>query len=604
MKKKQDKTEKKFSMLVVVWKAFKITWSFSKKPMFGLFFVAAISSFLPLTQTKLLGDLVNKFGTSIEGGSFPVLLISLYASVWALVRILGSLRDHLDQIWAISVSNGLELMRMKQGARLDLAKHDDPDFQDLVQRAGHRGIWPVINVVDRGLRQFSDLIVLIIASIAAIANNWVAFLVIVITLIPTLIVQIKQGKSIYSIWMINSPTQRAFAHLRGHLSHRFSLQQNKTLQATGNLLKRANNILNKFKKDQFKYHKSRLVQNALASLLAGIGFGIALVLIINDVIAGKILLGDMVFLVGALGYFVSSLNSIFSSISNQYEEALIAADIFAILEEIPVIIKPEKEVRLKLEDAPEIEFRDVWFQYPNTKKWVLKDINLVIKPGEKVALVGENGAGKTTLIKLLSRVYDPTKGQILINGIDLTHIDPEKWLRYLAILFQQFSPFSFTAEESIAMGRAEEAVNSLKVQQAARLASAHDFIGAWDNGYKQQLGREFHGGIDPSRGQEQKIAIARTIYRDGMVVIFDEPTSSVDALSEARIFRDIEKVIGGKTLFLISHRFNTVRSVDRILVLDNCKIIEDGSHEELLMKKGLYAQMFNEQAKSYMEVSK
>ncbi len=142
----------------------------------------------------------------------------------------------------------------------------------------------------------------------------------------------------------------------------------------------------------------------------------------------------------------------------------------------------------------------------------------MIKPGEKVALVGENGAGKTTLIKLLSRIYDPTKGQILINSVDLCSVDPEKWLRYIAILFQQFSPFSFTAEESIAMGRAEEAVDSKRVRRAAELASAHKFIAEWDNGYRQQLGREFKGGIDPSRGQEQKIAIARTIYRDGMII--------------------------------------------------------------------------------------
>ena len=585
---------------IVIWKSIKITWGFSKGPMVGLAIVGILTSFLPLIQTRLLGDLVNRFTEVIEAGSFPIILIIAYSSIWALARISNSLQQHFDQIWSITVSNGLEMEIMKTKSSLDIAKHDDPDFQDLVQRASNRGIWPIINTVDATFSQVSNTTVLIVAAIAAASMNWLVFVITVVALIPSLLFQLKHSKSIYCIWMTNSPFQRVFSHLKHHLTSRFALQQNKTIQATGNLLSRAEKILNKFKMEQFKVINNRLFQIIIASIIAGVGFTFALILLIKDVMAGKILLGDMVFLIGALGYFIGSLNMIFSSLSNQYEHSLVAKDIFEIFEQEPIIRCPEHPKKLELSQAPVIEFRNVSFRYPDTEEWILKDINLVVESGEKLAIVGENGAGKTTLIKLLARIYDPTKGDIFVNGVNLRSVDPDNWMKYLAILFQRFTSFDFTTEESIAMGRADRAVNSRKVRQAASLASAHDFIAGWKGGYKQQLGREFKGGIDPSRGQEQKLAIARTIYRGGWVIVFDEPTASVDALSEARIFREIDDVTSNRTLFLISHRFNTVRSVDRIIVIDKGTIVEDGSHEQLILQKGLYACMFNEQAESYM----
>lgn len=592
---------KKINLLKVIVRSFREIWVFSRWSTVSLAVIGALSSFLPLYQTRLLGDFVNQFADSLEKGSLPTTLIIAYAVVWASVRILLSIQDYFEQIFYIKVSNGLEMREMQVKSSLDIATHEDPEFQNLNQRAFNNGIWSILNTVQNAFLQMSNVVLLIAAAISAISLNWLVFVIVIVSLIPDLLVQMKKSKKTYSIWMTNSPMQRMFDHLNRHLTERFNLQQNKTLQATGNIVDRAKTLLDKFALDQMQLIKNQLWLTFVANIIAAAGFAGALYLIMRDVMSGNILLGDMVFLIGALGYFIASLNAIFSGFSRQYEQGLLAGDIFKVFDYSKQIIAPENPKKLDLEAVPKIEFRNVWFKYPDTETWILKNVNLVIKPGEKIALVGENGAGKTTLVRLLSRIYDPTRGQVLVNGIDLRDVDPEDWLKYMSILFQQYAQFDFPVKESIAMGRSDEIIDEKKVRQSAKYASAEGFIERWEKNYSQQLGREFEGGVDPSQGQQQKLAIARAIYRDALVLVFDEPTAAVDALSEARMFEQLEEITANKTLFLISHRFNTVRTVDRILVLENCVVAEDGSHDELLKKDGLYAKMFMEQAKSYQD---
>ena len=265
----------------------------------------------------------------------------------------------------------------------------------------------------------------------------------------------------------------------------------------------------------------------------------------------------------------------------------------------PFIKRVAHPVRLHLSNPPTIEFRDVWFKYEGREDWILKNINLTITAGQKIALVGENGAGKSTLIKLLARIYDPSKGQILINGISLTELDTDEWSSYLAVLLQDYMNYDFTLAESIGMGRPEKDIDRNKVSRAIGLTGANEFIDSWDKGIDQQLGKEFEGGIEPSKGQNQKIALSRAIYRDGFVVILDEPTAAIDALAETYIFDQMEKAADGKTLVVVTHRFNTTQSLDSIIVLEKGTIVETGSHAELVKEKGYYYRMFETQAKAF-----
>jgi ATP-binding cassette subfamily B protein len=248
---------------------------------------------------------------------------------------------------------------------------------------------------------------------------------------------------------------------------------------------------------------------------------------------------------------------------------------------------------------PLIEFKNVSFRYPKTERDILKDFNLTIQSGEKVALVGENGAGKTTLIKLLLRFYDATEGEILINGVNLKDVNLEEWHKYIGALFQDFIKYQFTFKENIYFGDLTKKQEEELLKEAIVRSGADKYLDTLPDKYDQIVGKMFEGGMDLSGGQWQKLALARAFYRNAPILVLDEPTSAIDAKAEYEIFQKVQSLQKDKTVVIISHRFSTVRNADRILVLDEGKILEEGSHEKLMKKKGLYAELFNIQAQGY-----
>ena len=287
------------------------------------------------------------------------------------------------------------------------------------------------------------------------------------------------------------------------------------------------------------------------------------------------------------------------NLGQQYQDSLFVTDIFKLLDIQPALVKPVSGFVLPRDTTPEIVFENVSFAYPGTDTVVLKNFSLRVEPGEKIALIGANGAGKTTIVKLLCRFYDPTEGRILIGGRDIREIDIESWYAILGALFQDYAHYPFIVKDAIALGRTESPLAMDQVRGAAHSSEADIFINEWKDKYEQMLGKDFTGGIEPSIGQWQKLAISRAFYRNAQVLILDEPTASIDAESEAKIFDRLEKETQGKTVILISHRFSTVRHATKIAVLENGRLKELGRHEELLKKKGLYARLFNLQAEGY-----
>jgi ATP-binding cassette subfamily B protein len=246
-----------------------------------------------------------------------------------------------------------------------------------------------------------------------------------------------------------------------------------------------------------------------------------------------------------------------------------------------------------------IEFRGVGFRYPDSEEWALRDINLQIRPGEKIALVGPNGAGKTTLVKLLSRLYDPTEGIILIDGIDIRELDPVDLRQKIGVIFQDFVRYHVPARENVGFGQIDSLEKMEQIMEAARKSGAHPIIEDLPEGYETMLGRWFHGGHELSVGQWQKIALARAFMRDAEILVLDEPTASLDAETEYEIFRRFQELTVGKMAILISHRFSTVRMADRIVVLQEGRIVEIGSHHDLLNQGGIYGHLFGLQAEGY-----
>jgi len=265
-----------------------------------------------------------------------------------------------------------------------------------------------------------------------------------------------------------------------------------------------------------------------------------------------------------------------------------------------IIHSPIDAVLLPKEPLPPlIEFKNISFRYPNTKRYILKNFNLSIRTGEKIAFVGENGAGKTTLIKLLLRFYDVTDGEIVVNGINIKHLNLEKWYALIGVLFQEFIKYQFTFKENVYFGNKKEVNNLDLLKEAIKKSGADEFVKDLPSKYDQTVGKMFKEGVDLSGGQWQKLALARTFFKNAPILILDEPTSAIDAKAEYEIFQRVQELQKDKTVIIISHRFSTVRNADRILVLDGGRIIEEGNHEILMKKKGLYAELFNIQAQGY-----
>ena len=322
--------------------------------------------------------------------------------------------------------------------------------------------------------------------------------------------------------------------------------------------------------------------------------------LIAQIILTKISIGNYTFFISSLGAFTGSLYGIEYNLANLFDEAQYVKDYMEILDLPDFIEKPKNGGTRTKKEAPSIEFRNVSFRYPNTEVDVLKNLSFTINPGEKVSIVGENGAGKTTLIKLLARFYDVTEGEILINGINIKEINLESYYKIWGVLFQSFAKYWFTVNENIGIGNPQNIFNNELIKESATKAGADTFIKKLKNGYENMLSTDFENGIDLSGGQWQKIGIARGFFAQPKMIILDEPTSALDALAEAKIFEEIEKSVKDTTMIIISHRFATVRNTDKIIVIENGKIEEEGKHNDLMQnEQGLYYKMFTSKAKGY-----
>lgn len=322
-------------------------------------------------------------------------------------------------------------------------------------------------------------------------------------------------------------------------------------------------------------------------------------LVIQRALLGTISVGRIVFYTDLITRLSDAFMSISSFANRSYEASVRFTDAYDLFHFKSLL--PKGNIKLpSLDRGPEVEVTNLNFSYPNSDKLVIENLSLSVKSGEKLAIVGHNGAGKTTLAKLLSRIYLPSDGEILINQIPTSDLEAEALYRNMSVLFQEYNTYpELTVAENVGIGRSEEEISLEKVESALRKADAWDFVSEYPNGMSQILGTRYYGGLRPSTGQWQKIAIARFFYRNAPFVIFDEPTAAIDAVSEYNIFNKIYEFFEGKTVIIISHRFSTVRNADRIIVMENGKIIEQGTHNELMDRDGYYAKSFRLQAEGY-----
>lgn len=579
-----------------------IIWKEKKVSIIILCLMVLFISASPFLQSGSRGLLINeliKITGSNEVSSYLFMLIGVLVLATLIPSILYAIQNYLGNLFWFFLEAKFETLVIQKKGELDIAAHENPQQKNLLTKINEDGTWRVRNFIDREFYILQNIIELIIASIILIFSQWWVLILILIGTLPQFVVEAMYGRNVWGIHTGRAETKRKYWELYHHFSALPSLVELKLFQNTKYFLSAIKELFRSFHLEEKENEKKKLIYQLLALCLSQLIMAFAIVYFVTQVIKGNLLIGTLTFILASIGNLRQSLSGLFSNLARQYQDSLFVTDIFKFLNLKITIKTPEKGIIISPKQTPEIIFENVTFTYPGTKKNILKNFSLKISPGEKIALIGINGAGKTTFVKLLCRFYDPDKGKITINGHDLKEIDLESWYTQLGAIFQDYAHYHFIVKEAIAIGRTGTSSSLQKVQEAAQASEADTFIEEWEKKYEQMLGKEFTGGIEPSIGQWQKLALARTFYRDPRILILDEPTSSIDAEAEAKIFEKLELLPKDRTVILISHRFSTVRQADKIAVIEKGDLKELGTHENLLKLNGTYARLFALQAKGY-----
>lgn len=600
MQKDIKKTTKE--LIKNIGKTVSLVWHNSPVLVISLIGLGVLISLVPFATSGARALVIDQLVASSKVGSISgrlAVAVGLLLAASFVPSLLFTLQRYLSKVFWFFTDSLFEMAIVKKRGELDVALYESPEHNDLLVRVNENGVWRLQNFTDRQFYIIQDVVQVVVATIILSAFHWWLVVVLLVGTLPELVVEAKYGKETWGIYGAKAEVRRRYWSLRRYFDSVEGVTELRLFQNVKSFFEKIRSLFIDFQNEQRKLEKSKLLAQISTVTFAQIAIVVAVWWSVLEVVHGHILVGVFTFLLSSIGDFRSALSSFFQNMARQYEDSLFVTDIFHLLSLEAVVAKPLSGKRLVKNKVPDILFENVSFAYPNTEKLVLQNINLHIPAGHRLALVGVNGSGKTTLVKLLCRFYDPTKGQILINGTDLREIDLESWYSQLGILFQQYAQYRFPVKEAIAQGNSEKPFSMAQVKSAGLLSESDAFINEWPNKYEQMLGREFTGGIDPSIGQWQKLALARVFYRNPNVFVLDEPTASIDAEAEAHIFERLEQLSQGKTLILISHRFSTVRRADTICVIKDGQVHEQGSHDLLLKKNGTYAHLFKLQAKGY-----
>jgi ATP-binding cassette subfamily B protein len=585
--------------------ALKLVWQANPIATVGLAFLTLAGALLPATQAWVGKLIVDGVVASIQGrhDAEQVRSVFYYLVLELMLFLLSTAINHsrrlIQQLIQLQLANRIRAEIIRKALTLDLAFFEHPDYYDRLQNARREGSYKPVELINDTFQIVQNAITLV--SFAVLMLRFSPWLVPILlaTSIPAFIAEKRFSEQGFRLLTRRAPETRQINYLARLLTEDSAAKEIKLFNLGDKLLERYTTLFAKF----FAEDKSLAVRRAAVGfslgLIATMGFYGSYAWIVWRTVQGIISLGDMTLYLTIFRQGQSTFQSILAAVGNIYENNLFMANYFEFLDLEPQmrVTAPPKKLPVKI--VVGIEFCGVGFRYPESEEWVLRDVDLTIRPGEKIALVGHNGAGKTTLIKLLSRLYDPTEGVILLDGIDLRDIDPLELRQKIGVIFQDFVRYHLPARENIGFGQIEAADEMEKIIESARKSGAHSIIENLPEGYETMLGRWFHGGHELSLGQWQRIALARAFMRDAEILVLDEPTASLDAQTEYEIFRHFQELTEGKMAILISHRFSTVRMADRIVVIENGRIAEIGSHQDLLRREGIYARLFSMQAEGY-----
>jgi ATP-binding cassette subfamily B protein len=567
--------------------------------------------------------------------------VALEIAIVLAGELLSRVSSLIESLLGDLFSNHTSIRLMEHAATLDLYHFEDPAFYDQLERARRQTVGR-IGLLTQLLTMAQDTVTLITLGAALFVYSPFLLALLALAVIPAFLGETHFASLEYSLLYRWTPERRQLDYLRFLGASDKTAKEVQMFGLSRWIVDRYRVLADRFYDENKRLSIKKGIVSTLLSVLGTLGYYGAYVIILVRAVTGAITLGSLTFLAASFARSRDLIQRLLSSASDIYEQSLYLKDMFDFFEMRPSIMSAPDARPVPNPIKEGFVFDNVGFRYPGSDRWAVRNVSFAVGAGERIAFVGENGAGKTTLTKLLARLYDPTEGRILLDGVDLREYDLASVRRAIGVIFQDFVRYDMRFDENIGVGEIDEVRSYLDragqgswsvervpdewafesspgtmrppdeavqgngadsipvpLSAAAEKSLAASLLSRFPLGYRQMLGRRFDGGVDLSGGEWQKIALARAYMRDAQVLILDEPTAALDARAEYEVFLRFSELVAGRLAVLISHRFSTVRMADRIIVLQNGTVIEDGTHEQLIERGGLYAELFNMQAIGY-----
>jgi ATP-binding cassette, subfamily B, bacterial len=579
----------------------KFVWESGPAVVFWNIFIRIVVAFLPVGVGiigRFIIDGVNRIRFHQPLPEYFWWLVGSEMALAVLIGVLSRSVDYFDNLLADRYTHHVSVEVMRKAAALDVTVYEDPIFYDRLERARVQATDRLAMIQQMG-RLIQQSVTAIAFSAVLIKYSPLLLFLLVAGVVPAFLGESHFAFLTYAKNFRQTPVRRQMDYLRQVGGSKEAAKELKLFNLSRYLTDRFSALSYGIYEENVSLNRRRLFWGGLLAILGQLGYYSAYILSIYRTIEGDYSIGDLTLITTSIMQAMSNIQQAFSTASGVADQALFLTDLLAFFE-----MKPQVQSKVNGLPTPHpirrgFEFRNVSFMYPGTERRVLSNFNFTLSPGERVALIGENGQGKTTIVKLITRLYDPSEGEILLDGVDLREYDLESLHAEIGVIFQDFMRYEMTARENIAVGRIEMHHAQEEIEYAAEKSLADSVIAKLPRRYDQMLGRRFETGVDLSGGEWQKLALARAYLRDAQLLILDEPTASLDARSELEVFERFAELTTDKMALLISHRFSTVRMADRIVVLEAGRLVEEGNHAQLMALGGRYAAMFEMQAASY-----